>query len=75
MKGRFEPDRGLTVRMRVTTFLLGLLYGMFAVALIALIASVVLAVVIVGGLLFAQYWVLDRIAMYAMHGWIVTAGS
>jgi len=32
-----------------------------------------LAVVIAGALLFAQYWFSDRIALYAMHGKIVTA--
>ena len=72
MKSRFEPDRGLTARMLLTTFLLGLLYVVFTVALIALIKSAVLAVVIAGGLLFAQYWFSDRIALYAMHGRIVT---
>jgi len=72
MKSRFEPDRGLTARMLVTTFLLGLLYVVFTVALIVLIKSAVLAVVIAGGLLFAQYWFSDRIALYAMHGRIVT---
>jgi heat shock protein HtpX len=32
----------------------------------------VLAVLIAGGMLFAQYWFSDRIALYAMHGRIVT---
>jgi heat shock protein HtpX len=32
----------------------------------------VIAVVIAGGMLFAQYWFSDRIALYAMHGRIVT---
>ena len=72
MKTRFEPDHGLTTRMLVTTFLLGLLYVVFTVALIVLIKSAVLAVAIAGGLLFAQYWFSDRIALYAMHGRIAT---
>ena len=72
MKSRFAPDRGLTVRMLVTTFLLGLLYVVFTAALIVLIKSAVLAVVIAGALLFAQYWFSDRIALYAMHGRVVT---
>lgn len=72
MRSRFTPDRGLTNRMLVTTFLLGLLYVVFAVVLIVLLKSVVLAVVIAGGLLFAQYWFSDRIALYAMGGRIVT---
>jgi heat shock protein HtpX len=72
MKSRFAPDRGLTSRMLVTIFLLGLLYVVFTAALIVLIKSAVLAIVIAGGLLFAQYWFSDRIALYAMHGRIVT---
>ncbi len=72
MKSRFAPDRGLTSRMLVTIFLLGLLYVVFTAALIVLIKSAVLAIVIAGGVLFAQYWFSDRIALYAMHGRIVT---
>jgi len=72
MKSRFAPDRGLASRMLVTTFLLGLLYVVFTAVLIVLIKSAVLAIVIAGGLLFAQYWFSDRIALYAMHGRIVT---
>ena len=72
MKSRFRPDRGLTRRMLATTFLLGLLYVVFTAVLIALIKSAFLAVLIAGGLLFAQYWFSDRITLYAMHGRIVT---
>jgi heat shock protein HtpX len=39
MRSRFKPDRGLTSRMLATTFLLGLLYVVFTVVLIALIKS------------------------------------
>ncbi len=72
MKSRFKPDRGLTRRMVVTSFLLGLLYVAFVALLIALTKSAVLAVVIAGGALFAQYWFSDRIALYAMRGKIVS---
>ncbi|TCO34343.1 heat shock protein HtpX [Kribbella steppae] len=72
MKTRFKPDRGLTRRMVVTSFLLGLLYVGFVALLIALTKSAVLAVVIAGGALFAQYWFSDRIALYAMRGRIVS---
>jgi heat shock protein HtpX len=72
MKSRFQPDRGLTSRMVVTSFLLGLLYVAFVALLIALTKSAVLAVVIAGGMLFAQYWFSDRIALYAMRGRIVS---
>lgn len=72
MKSRFPPDRGLTGRMLLTTFLLGLLYVAFAALLVALLKSAFLAVVIAGGLLFAQFWFSDRIALYAMGGRVVT---
>ena len=72
MKTRFAPDRGLSRRMIITSFLLGLLYVGFVALLIALTKSAVLAIVIAGGALFAQYWFSDRIALYAMHGRIVT---
>ena len=70
-RSRYLPDRGLTARMGLTIFLLGLLY----VALIAVVASQVnlgLALVIGGGALFAQWFFSDRIALYAMHGRVVT---
>ena len=69
---RFRPDRGLSARMVLTVFLLGLVYVLFAAVLIALLKSVVLVVVVAAGLLFAQYWFSDRIALFAMHGRIVT---
>jgi heat shock protein HtpX len=72
MKTRFAPDRGLSSRMLITSFLLGLLYVGFVALLIALTKSAVLAVVIAGGALFIQYWFSDKIALYAMHGRIVT---
>nr|WSY55469.1 zinc metalloprotease HtpX [Streptomyces sp. NBC_00886] len=71
MQSRFRSDRRLTVRMGVTLFLLGLLYVAFVAALIVLLKSWVLVVVLAGGLLVAQYWFSDRIALYAMHGRIV----
>jgi len=58
--------------MLMTTFLLGLLYVVFTAVLIVLIKSAVLAIVVAGGLLFAQYWFSDRIALYAMNGHVVT---
>jgi len=72
MKSRFRPDRGLTSRMLITTFLLGLLYVVFVAVLLVLMKSALWAVVIAGGLLFAQYWFSDRIALFAMGGRTVT---
>ncbi|NUT50894.1 MAG: zinc metalloprotease HtpX [Saccharothrix sp.] len=73
MRSRFPPDRRLTGRMVVTMFLLGLLYVGFIAALLALLKSVVLVIVIAAGLLGAQYWFSDRIALYAMRGRVVGA--
>lgn len=73
MRTRFRPDRQLTTRMVATVFLLGLVYVAFVAALIVLIKSVVLVVVIAAGLLAAQYWFSDRIALLAMRAQVVTA--
>lgn len=69
---RFRSDRGLTTRMTLTMFLLGLLYVAFAAILIALLKSVALVVVIVAAALFLQYWYSDKIALFSMHARIVT---
>ena len=72
MPSRIRPDRGLTARMGLTVFLLGLLYVCFAAALIVLLKSVALIIVILGGLLFTQYWFSDKITLAALRGHIVT---
>ncbi len=71
MQSRFRSDRRLTVRMTVTLFLLGLLYVAFVAALIVLLRSWVLVVVIAAGMLGAQYWFSDRVALFAMRGRVV----
>ncbi|MEY9964146.1 heat shock protein HtpX [Streptacidiphilus sp. MAP12-16] len=72
MGSRFAPDRQLALRMLTVVFLLGLLYVAFLAALIVLLKSVVLVVVIAAGLLAAQYWYSDRIALFAMRAHEVT---
>ncbi|MDX3313697.1 zinc metalloprotease HtpX [Streptomyces sp. NPDC054884] len=71
MRSRFRSDRGLTVRMTVTMFLLGLLYVAFIAALIVLLKSWLLVVVLVAAMFVAQFWFSDRIAMFAMRGRVV----
>ncbi len=66
-------DRGLTARMFVTGLLLVVLYSAFAAILFAFLHSWILIVVIMAGFLFAQYWFADKIALWGMHGRIVTA--
>lgn len=65
---RYAPDRGLTVRMVMTMFLLGLLYVVFMGVLIALGVQAVVVLVLAGGLLLVQYFFSDKIALFAMHG-------
>jgi heat shock protein HtpX len=72
MRTRFRPDRQLTARMTLTVFLLGLVYVAFIAALIVLLKSWFPVVLIAGGLLAAQYWFSDRVALVAMRAHIVT---
>jgi heat shock protein HtpX len=69
---RYPPDRKLSARMGLTIFLLGLVYAAFIAVLVVLIKSVAVVIIIAGGLLFAQYWFSDRIALYAMRAREVT---
>ncbi|MGV9305391.1 MULTISPECIES: zinc metalloprotease HtpX [unclassified Nonomuraea] len=68
MSTRFASDRGLTVRMVMTMFLLGLLYVVFVGALIALGVRALGVLLIAGGMLLVQYFLSDRIALFAMGG-------
>jgi heat shock protein HtpX len=54
--------------MIVTLFLLGLLYVVFVGVLVALGVRALTVLVLAGGLLLAQYFLSDRIALFAMHG-------
>lgn len=63
---RFPRDAGLSFRMLLTMFLLGLLYVLFVGVLLAVGVSAVLVVVIAGALLFAQYYFSDKIALFSM---------
>lgn len=66
-RSRFAPDRGLTTRMLMTMFLLGLLYVAFIAVLIAVGIHWVLILVIAGGFFFLQYFFSDRMALFAMN--------
>jgi heat shock protein HtpX len=68
----FQRDRGLTSRMGVTMFLLGLLYVVFIAILVALKISIVAVVVIAAVLLFSQYYFSDKIALFSMRARLVS---
>jgi len=70
----FGRDRGLSLRMLFTGALLGLLYVLFAVALINwLNVGVIPMLVIVVGLAFFQYYTSAKLALAASGAKIVTA--
>ena len=68
----YGRDAGLSLRMLLTTSLLGLLYVVFAVVLFQVLnAGVVLAVVIVGAMAFIQYFTSDKLALKAAGARVV----
>lgn len=70
---RYASDRGLTSRMLVTMFLLGLVYVVFVTAFYVIAPGWgLVALVVAGGLLLAQYFFSDRLTMFAMKGREVT---
>ncbi|MFJ5232129.1 zinc metalloprotease HtpX [Kitasatospora sp. NPDC088391] len=70
---RFAPDRGLTGRMVLTMFLIGLVYVGFTGLLIVLLRGAwPLVVLISGGLFVAQFWFSDKITERAMGAHRVT---
>ena len=62
----FGRDTGLQVRMLFTMFLLGLLYAAFAGVIVAAGAGVAIMVVVLGGLMLAQFFLSDKLALHAM---------
>jgi heat shock protein HtpX len=68
----YGRDAGLSLRMLLTTSMLGLLYVFFAIALFYVLnAGIVLMVVIVGGMAFLQYFTSDKLALRASGAKVV----
>jgi heat shock protein HtpX len=67
-----KSDRGLNARMLMTGLFLVILYAVLIGVLFIFIKSLVVVLVIGFGLLFAQYYFSDKIAMFAMHAKEVT---
>lgn len=72
MKSRYAPDKGLTARMTGTMFLLGLLYVVFIVALIVIGLNSAFVLILAVGMLFAQWYFSDTVALHSMGAKIVT---
>ncbi len=71
-RSRYLPDRGLTARMGLTMFLLGLLYVVLIAVIFYVIGDAIIAALIAMVMLWAQWYFSDRVALYAMHGQVVS---
>src|SRR5881227_2279104 len=71
-RSRFPADHGLVARMTFTMFLIGALYVAVVALLISSHVNVGFVVVLAGGLLFAQYYFSDKMALFGMGGRVVT---
>ena len=77
---RYAPDRGLTVRMTATMFLLGLVFVAFVALIIGVMtathqsgaAIVVVALVLGGGTAFVSLFYSDKIALASAGAQVVT---
>jgi heat shock protein HtpX len=77
---RYAPDRGLTARMTVTMFLLGLVFVAFVAAIIGILtavhasgaAIVLIALIFGGGSAIASLFYSDKIALSAAGARVVT---
>jgi heat shock protein HtpX len=68
----FGKDTGLQVRMAVTIFLLGLVYVVLIVALLAVGANGITVAIIAGGLAALNLFASDKLALAAMGARVVT---
>ena len=66
------PDHGLSVRMFMTGLMMVILYGVVIGLLIAVGINFAVVLVFAAIILFVQYWFSDKIALFGMHGRIVT---
>ena len=69
---RIPADRGLTARMFLTGFFIIVRYAAVVGLLFALRLQIGFIVFIALALAFSQYWFSDKIALWGMHGHVVT---
>jgi heat shock protein HtpX len=66
-------DRGLTSRMFLTGLMLVVLYAAVVAILVAVFPKALILIFVVAiGLVVAQYWFSDRVALWGMHAQVVT---
>jgi heat shock protein HtpX len=71
-KTSFGRDPGLQFRMLLTIFLLGLLYAALVGAMFAAGAGFAIMLVVIGGLLLAQIFLSDKLALASMGAKVVS---
>ncbi len=71
-RNRYAPDRGLTMRMGGTMFVLGLLYVVLMGVLIYAGLNTVFVLLIAAGVAWAQWFYSDKVALFSMHARVVT---
>ncbi|MFS2292291.1 MAG: zinc metalloprotease HtpX [Actinomadura sp.] len=70
---RYASDRGLTLRMLVTMFLLGLVYVVFVGAFFVFVPEwAFVALTVAGLLLLLQYFFSDQMTLFALGGRVVS---
>jgi heat shock protein HtpX len=69
---RFPVDRGLNARMMATVFFLFIFYAILVTVLLAVVKTLAIVILIPAVLIFFQYYASDRIALFAMHGRVVS---
>jgi heat shock protein HtpX len=70
-RSRYAPDAGLTARMGLTMFILGLLYVLLMSVLVYLGFGTVFVLVLAAGSAWAQWFFSDRVALFAMGARVV----
>lgn len=71
-QGRYASDPQLSLRMSATVFLLGLLYVVAIVIVIAVGVNAIVVLVVAGAFFAFQYFASDKAALYGMNAHIVT---
>ncbi|MGH7758319.1 MAG: zinc metalloprotease HtpX [Candidatus Dormibacteria bacterium] len=75
MHRKLGADIGLTARMFLALFLLGVLYLAFIGVLLLLRVDIAVIVVVVAVLLVAQYFYSDKLVLNSLHAHLVTASQ
>ncbi|MCW2830630.1 MAG: zinc metalloprotease HtpX [Aeromicrobium sp.] len=70
-RSRFRSDRGLTLRMGGVSFALGALYIVFGLVLLEVMGGSIIAIVIVLGIAWAQWYFSDSLALKSMNAQVV----